>query len=94
MSSEPVVTRTASSVDAGKQGVPLAVASDALQDVDGAPSVFVRSSKGFVAQAVETGRRDERATEVLKGLKPGQEYAASNSFVLKAELGKGSAEHE
>ncbi|RQT40349.1 efflux RND transporter periplasmic adaptor subunit [Burkholderia contaminans] len=82
------------SVDAGKQAVPLAVASDALQDVDGAPSVFVRSSKGFVAQAVETGRRDERATEVLKGLKPGQEYAASNSFVLKAELGKGSAEHE
>ena len=82
------------SVDAGRQGVPLAVASDALQDVDGAPSVFVRSPKGFVAQAVETGRRDERATEVLKGLKPGQEYAASNSFVLKAELGKGSAEHE
>ncbi|MBU9659541.1 hypothetical protein KTF49_33750, partial [Burkholderia cenocepacia] len=26
--------------------------------------------------------------------KPGQEYAATNSFVLKAELGKGSAEHE
>ncbi|AOK18868.1 hemolysin D [Burkholderia cepacia] len=82
------------SVDAGKQGVPLAVASDALQDVDGAPSVFVRSPKGFVAQAVEIGRRDEQSAEVLKGLKPGQEYAASNSFVLKAELGKGSAEHE
>ncbi|MBY4665861.1 hypothetical protein K6W56_24555, partial [Burkholderia contaminans] len=40
------------------------------------------------------GGPHERATEVLKGLKPGQEYAASNSFVLKAELGKGSAEHE
>jgi cobalt-zinc-cadmium efflux system membrane fusion protein len=82
------------SVDAGAQRVPLAVASEALQDVDGAPSVFVRSPKGFVAQAIETGRRDAQSTEVLKGLKPGQEYAASNSFVLKAELGKGSAEHE
>ncbi|MDI9682712.1 hypothetical protein QM334_39010, partial [Burkholderia cenocepacia] len=72
----------------------LATASDALQDVDGAPSVFVRSPKGFVAPPCFDGLRDERATEVLKGLKPGQEYAASNSFVLKAELGKGSAEHE
>ena len=31
---------------------------------------------------------------VLDFADPGQEYAASNSFVLKAELGKGSAEHE
>ncbi len=82
------------SVDAGRQDVPLAVASDALQDVDGAPSVFVQSAKGFVAQAVETGRRDERVTEVIKGLHPGQQYVAANSFVLKAELGKGSAEEE
>ncbi|WP_431823354.1 efflux RND transporter periplasmic adaptor subunit [Burkholderia sp. F1] len=82
------------SVDAGRQHVPLAVASDALQDIDGAPAVFVRSPKGFVAQAVEIGRRDEQSAEVLKGLKPGQAYVASNSFVLKAELGKGSAEHE
>ncbi|KVO38576.1 efflux RND transporter periplasmic adaptor subunit [Burkholderia ubonensis] len=82
------------SVDAGRQSVPLAVASDALQEIDGEPAVFVRSPKGFVAQAVEIGRRDEQSAEVLKGLKPGQEYVASNSFVLKAELGKGSAEHE
>ncbi|KVT71941.1 hemolysin D [Burkholderia ubonensis] len=82
------------SVDAGRQSVPLAVARDALQEIDGEPAVFVRSPKGFVAQAVEIGRRDEQSAEVLKGLKPGQEYVASNSFVLKAELGKGSAEHE
>ncbi len=82
------------SVDAGKQQVPIAVSSEALQDVEGEQAVFVRSPKGFVAQAVEIGRRDERTTEVIKGLKPGQEYAVSNSFVLKAELGKGSAEHE
>lgn len=80
------------SVDAGKQSVPLAVASDALQEIDGAPAVFVQSPKGFVAQAVETGRRDEKVVEVVKGLRPGQRYAATNSFVLKAELGKGSGE--
>ncbi|REG51901.1 cobalt-zinc-cadmium efflux system membrane fusion protein [Paraburkholderia sp. BL6669N2] len=79
------------SVDAGKQSVPLAVASDALQEIDGAPAIFVQSPGGFVAQAVETGRRDDKVIEVLKGLRPGQTYAAANSFVLKAELGKGSA---
>lgn len=82
------------SVDAGRQSVPLAVAADALQDIDGSPAVFVRSRSGFVAQAVQTGRRDDKVVEVVTGLRPGQQYAASNSFVLKAELGKGSVEEE
>jgi cobalt-zinc-cadmium efflux system membrane fusion protein len=45
-----------------------------------------------VAQGVELGRRDDRFVEITKGLKVGQQYAAANSFVLKAELEKGSAE--
>jgi cobalt-zinc-cadmium efflux system membrane fusion protein len=80
------------SVDAGRQSVPLAVAADALQDIDGSPAVFVQSRGGFVAQTVQTGRRDDKVVEVVSGLRPGQKYAASNSFVLKAELGKGSVE--
>ncbi|KWN74340.1 efflux RND transporter periplasmic adaptor subunit [Burkholderia stagnalis] len=80
------------SVDAGRQDAPVAIANDALQQIDGVPSVFVRSPKGFVAQPVETGRRDGQVVEILAGLKPGQEYVTANSFVLKAELGKGSAD--
>jgi cobalt-zinc-cadmium efflux system membrane fusion protein len=80
------------SVDAGQQAVAVAVASDALQDLDGKPAVFVQSPGGFVAQAVETGRHDSQSTEIVNGLKAGQSYASTNSFVLKAELGKGSAE--
>jgi membrane fusion protein, heavy metal efflux system len=80
------------SVDAGRQGVPVAVASDALQDIDGSPVIFVQSSRGFVAQPVETGRRDGQVTEIVSGLQAGRTYAAANSFVLKAELGNGSAE--
>lgn len=82
------------SVDAGRQSVPLAVAADALQDIDGAPAIFVQSRGGFVAQSVQTGRRDDKVVEIVNGLRPGQKYAASNSFVLKAELGKGSVEEE
>ena len=79
-------------VDAGAQDVRVGVRADALLDIDGAPSVFVLSSKGFVAQPVQTGRRDAQTIEIVAGLQPGQQYAAANAFVLKAELGKGSAE--
>jgi cobalt-zinc-cadmium efflux system membrane fusion protein len=30
---------------------------------------------------------------VLDGLSAGEPYAAKNSFILKAEIGKGEAEH-
>ncbi|MFC5431130.1 efflux RND transporter periplasmic adaptor subunit [Paraburkholderia denitrificans] len=79
-------------VKAGQQSVPIAVSSDAIQDIDGSPSVFVQTEKGFVAQAVSTGRSDERVVEVTSGVKPGQQYVASNSFLLKAELGKGDVD--
>lgn len=79
-------------VDAGTQNVPVAVASDALQEIDGAPTVFVRTPKGFVAQAIEAGRRDDKSVEIVKGLAPGQTYAVANSFVLKSELGKAASE--
>ncbi|WP_322070779.1 efflux RND transporter periplasmic adaptor subunit [Paraburkholderia bannensis] len=81
-------------VNAGRQPVPLAVSVDALQEVDGSPTVFVQTAKGFVAQAVGIGRKDERLVEVTSAMKPGQQYVAANSFLLKAELGKGSAEEE
>ncbi|WP_438397135.1 efflux RND transporter periplasmic adaptor subunit [Caballeronia sp. DA-9] len=79
-------------VNAGSKDAPVAVATEALHDIDGKPAVFVQTAKGFVAQPVELGRRDESFVEVTKGLKAGQQYAAANSFVLKAELEKGSAE--
>jgi cobalt-zinc-cadmium efflux system membrane fusion protein len=43
---------------------------------------------------VKLGRSDTEVTEVLAGLQPGETYVAGNSFILKAELGKGEAEHE
>lgn len=80
------------SVDAGQRQASVAVLSEAIQSVGGASVVFVDSPKGFVPQVIETGRRDEHMVEVLRGIRPGQRYAAANSFTLKAELEKGSAE--
>lgn len=74
--------------------VSLAVESSAIQSIDGQQVVFARDAKGFEARPVKIGRRDSAMTEVLNGLKPGESYAAVNSFVVKAELGKSSVEEE
>jgi cobalt-zinc-cadmium efflux system membrane fusion protein len=74
--------------------VPVAVRSEALQTWEGATVVFVRSEEGFAPQPVQTGRADSQWTEMITGVAPGATYAATNSFILKAELGKGAAEHE
>jgi len=74
-------------------GVPVAVSPDAVQNVNGKPTIFVRVPDGFVAQPVATGLSDGKAVEIVKGLKPGTQYAAAGSFAIKSELGKSSAEH-
>lgn len=75
------------------QDVPLAVSAEAVQTLDEQPVLFVAEAGGFVARPVKLGRGDGKAVEILSGLQPGEKYAATNSFVLKSELGKASAEH-
>jgi len=74
--------------------VAVAVLSDAIQTLDEKPVVFIKVEGGFAAQAVAVGRSDGKYTEILKGLPTGAAYAATGSFVIKAEQGKGSANHE
>lgn len=74
--------------------VPVTVAADALQQVDGQSVVFVAVPDGFAVQPVQTGRSDGKLVEVTRGLQAGARYAAANSFILKSELGKASAGHE
>ncbi|MCP1574934.1 cobalt-zinc-cadmium efflux system membrane fusion protein [Herbaspirillum rubrisubalbicans] len=73
--------------------VPVAVAADAIQTVDGKNVVFVRVPGGFAAQEVTLGRASGKFVEIKSGIDAGTEYAATGSFAIKAELGKGSAEH-
>jgi cobalt-zinc-cadmium efflux system membrane fusion protein len=48
--------------------------------------------KGFQATNVVTGKRGGGRIEIVDGLKPGV-VATKGAFLLKAELGKGEAEH-
>ncbi|MFM9912444.1 MAG: efflux RND transporter periplasmic adaptor subunit [Methylophilaceae bacterium] len=74
--------------------VPLAVAVEALQSVRDWTVVFGRYGEQFEARPIELGRGDEHHVEVLEGLLPGEKYAAKNSFLIKAELGKAGASHD
>ncbi|ATP44276.1 efflux transporter periplasmic adaptor subunit [Pseudomonas putida] len=69
------------------------VPESALQTWEEQTVVFVRTEQGFEARPVTTGRRDAGQVEVVAGLAAGIQVAAAGSFVLKSELGKGSAEH-
>ncbi len=73
--------------------VPLLVSTDALQIIEQRPVIFVQNDDRFEPRQVELGRSDGRSTEVLSGLRSGETYVATNSFVLKSELGKEGAEH-
>lgn len=74
--------------------VAIAVRASAIQTVENRSVVFVRSGDKFEVRDVELGARDADNVEILFGLLDGDKYAAKNSFIVKAELGKGSASHE
>ena len=74
--------------------VEVAVKTSALQALEGRTVVFVREGDTFAARDVELGGRDADWVEVIFGVLGGDVYAARNSFVIKAEIGKGSAAHE
>lgn len=74
--------------------VGIAIKSSALQTVENKTVVFVRAGEKFEAREVELGDRDPEHVEILFGLIEGDIYAAKNSFVIKAELAKGTASHE
>jgi membrane fusion protein, heavy metal efflux system len=74
--------------------VPLAIRSTALVQLEGRDTVFVRHGEQFEAESVRVGRRDSDWIEILDGLDAEISYAFGNTFLIKAELGKGEAGHE
>lgn len=85
----PVVIEVATASRQAKVSVPVA----AVQSIDEQNQVFVQVDKGFVAQPVTLGATSGGFVEVTQGLSAGTPVAAAGSFILKSELGKGSADH-
>jgi len=72
----------------------VAVPSAAVQMIGDKPHVFVRTATGFRATPVTLGRTNGGAVTVTAGLTGEERIASTNSFTLKAELGKSAATDE
>jgi len=76
-----------------ERGAEVAIAPSALQTIEGQLVVFVETPDGFVPREIKLGRQGDMLVEVLEGLSVGERFVSKNSFLLKAELAKGEAEH-
>jgi len=75
-------------------GTSVTVPSTAIQTVEGRSVVFVRTKTGFEATPIVLGDRAGTNVVIRSGLNGNEQIAIANSFVLKAEIGKGEAGHE
>lgn len=71
-----------------EEPVPVRVTRAAVQTIGGERVVFVQTDEGFERREVDLGRADDDGFEVTSGLTAGEEIAVTNTFLLKAELGK------
>ena len=77
----------------GASSSTISLPDEAVQTVEGRQVVFVQTAKGFQATTVVIGQRGGGRIEIVDGLKPGTVVATKGAFLLKAEIGKGEAEH-
>ena len=84
----------AAKIDLTRGAVAVLVPRSAIQTIEGKPSVFVRTEKGFERRLVTLGKADGERIEITEGLDEGEQIAATNTFLLKAELGKSEASHD
>ncbi|MGJ5175733.1 divalent metal ion exporter adaptor subunit IhpB [Bradyrhizobium oligotrophicum] len=78
-----------------KRSVAVAVRASAIQTLENRTVVFVREEGDKIeARPVALGESDPTYVEIRDGLAAGEHYVAENSFVVKAEMGKGEAEHD
>jgi cobalt-zinc-cadmium efflux system membrane fusion protein len=62
--------------------------------IEDKPFVFVRTPTGFRAMPVTLGRTNGGQVVVASGLTGSERIASTNSFTLKAEIGKSAAKDE
>lgn len=77
----------------GETEAALVAPADAVQSLEGKQVVFVQEGEALEARPVTLGRSGAGAVEVTGGLEAGEILVAENAFLVKAEIGKGEAEH-
>ena len=81
-------------VTVAQQPVALMVPLSAVQTAGGAEVVYVKSGDTYTQRPVRLGQRDANRVEVLSGLKAGEQVVTAQSFLIKADIEKSTAEHD
>lgn len=77
-----------------EKDVALAVKTSAIQRQEGNSVIYIKDGETYTMRRIEAGQADREWTEILGGVQPGDTYVADGSFVVKADIGKSTAEHE
>ena len=75
----------------------IAVPEEAIQTIDRRTVIFVpvpNEENTFIKRTVTTDKPVSGVAAIHSGLVEGEQFVSAGSFILKAELGKGSAAHE
>jgi membrane fusion protein, heavy metal efflux system len=81
-------------VNVAEHAVALAVEREALQKFRDFDVVFEKVGDAYELRMLELGRADATHVEVTSGLKPGAQYVARNSYLIKADIEKSGASHD
>ncbi len=81
-------------ITVAQQPVGLMVPQGALQTMAEADVVFVRTGDTYTQRPVKLGKRDAGHVEIVSGLKRGEQVVVEQSFLIKADIEKSTAEHD
>ena len=80
-------------VTVDRQPAGLVVPLSALQTAGEDDVVYVRNGEAYITRPVKIGRRDAERAEIVSGLKTGEQVVVQQSFLIKADIEKSTAEH-
>jgi len=81
-------------IKVGEKQATLAVPRTALQFLEEQQVVFIKNGNEYEPRPVSIGMTGTENVEITSGLKRGETYVSAGSFVIKADILKGTAEHE
>jgi cobalt-zinc-cadmium efflux system membrane fusion protein len=84
----------AAEVTVGTRNVSLAVKESGLQRFRDFTVVFAQVGETYEVRMLELGERDGEYVEVTGGLKPGTNYVAEQSFLIRQDIEKSGASHD
>ena len=77
-----------------KVSTPLLISNKAIQTFRDWQVAFIKVGNEYEFRPLTLGLSDDNNTQVLSGLKLGDEYVVENSYLIKADLEKSGASHD